>query len=73
MIKVSFLLALATAKRVGEHQALSFRVASRGPDISLAYLLEFVAKTESERNPLPHSFLVRSLEEFVGNLPEERL
>ena len=43
-------------------------MASHGPDISLAYLLEFVAKTESGRNPLP-----RSLEEFVGDLPEERL
>ena len=70
-MKVSFLLALATAKRVGELQALSCRVASYGPDISLAYLPEFMAKTESEQNPLPHSFLVRSLEEFVGDLPEE--
>ena len=72
-IKVSFLLALATAKRVSELQALSFCVASRDPDILLAYLPEFVAKTESERNPLPRSFLVRPLEEFVGDLPEKRL
>ena len=57
-MKVAFLLALATAKRVGELQTLSCRVASRGPDISLAYLPEFVAKTESERNPLLYSFLV---------------
>ena len=33
-MKVSFLLALATAKRVGELQALSSRVVSRGPDLS---------------------------------------
>ena len=72
-MKVSFLLALAMAKRVGELQALSSRVASRGPDLSLAYLPEFVAKKESEHNPLPLSFLVISLEDFVGNLPEERL
>ena len=39
-MKVSFLLALVTAKRVGELQDLSFHVASRGPDISLAYLPE---------------------------------
>ena len=52
-MKVSFLLALATAKRMGELRALYFRVASRGPDFSLAYLPEFVAKTGSERNPLP--------------------
>ena len=43
-MKVSFLLALATAKRVGELQALSCRVAYHGPDLSLAYLPEFVAK-----------------------------
>ena len=65
-MKVAFLLALATAKRVGELQALSCRVASHGPDMSLSYLGEFMAKTESERNTLPRSFLVRSLEEFVG-------
>ena len=72
-MKVSVLLALAMAKRVGKLQALSCRVASHGPDLSLAYLSEFVAKTESERNPLPRSFLVKSLEEFVGGFPQERL
>ena len=50
------MLALVTAKRVDELRALSCRVASLGPYISLAYLPEFVAKTESERNFLPHSF-----------------
>ena len=34
---------------------------------------KFIVKTESERNPIPHSFLVRSLSEFVGDLPEECL
>ena len=68
-MKVSFMLALTIAKRVGELQAVSCWVASHGPDISLAYLPEFVAKTESEWNPLPRSFLVRSSEEFVGDLP----
>ena len=72
-MKVSFLLALAVAKMVGELQALYCCVAYRGPDLSLAYLPEFVAKTESERNPLPLSFLVQSLEEFAGDLPEECL
>ena len=71
-MKVLFLLSFATAKTVGELQALSRRVAFHGPDLSLAYLLEFVAKTESVRNLLPHSFLVKSLEEFVGDMPEER-
>ena len=61
------------AKRVSELQALSRLIAFSDKDLSLSYLPEFVAKTESERNPLPRSFLVRSLEEFVGGLPEDRL
>ena len=32
-----------------------------------------MAKTESERNPLPRFFVVKSLEDFVGDLPEDRL
>ena len=54
--KVLFLLALATEKRVSELQALSRSVAFCGKDLSLSYLPEFVAKTESECNPLPRSF-----------------
>ena len=71
-MKVLFLLSLATAKRVGKLQALSRHVVFRSPDMSLSYLPEFVAKTESLRNPLPWSFLVKSLEDFVGDMPEER-
>ena len=71
--KVLFLLSLATVKRVSELQALSRSVAFIGRDLSLSYLPEFVAKTESERNPLPRSFLVQCLEDFVGDLPEDRL
>ena len=71
-LKVLFLLSLATAKRVGELQALSCCVTFSGLDLSLSYLLEFVAKTESVRNPLPPSFLVKSLEDFVRDMPEER-
>ena len=52
-IKTLLLLSLATAKRVGELQALSHRVVSQGPDIFVSYLPELVAKTDSERNPLP--------------------
>ena len=72
-VKVLFLLSLATAKQVEELQAISFRVAFQGDDFSLSYLPEFVAKTESERNPIPRSFLVRSFSQFVGDLPEEQL
>ena len=52
-----FLLSLAKAKRVGKLQTLSCRVAFKGSDISLSYLPGFVAKTKSEKNLLPHSFL----------------
>ena len=72
MMKASFLLSLATAKRVGKLQALSCRVAFCGPDLSLSYLPEYVAKTESVRIPSPRSFLIKSLEDFVGDMPEER-
>ena len=72
-MKVLFLLSLATAKQVGELQAVSFQVAFQGNDLTLSYLPEFVVKTESEHNPLPQSFLVRLLAHFVGDLSKERL
>ena len=71
--KVLFLLSLATAHRVGELQALSAQVCSSGDDLFLSYLPEFRAKTESSVRPLPRSFPVRSLRDFVGFLPEELL
>ena len=71
--KTLFLLSLATAKRVSELQALSHKVTRVGGDLSLAYLPGFVAKTESESNPLPRHFLLKSLKDFVGNLEEESL
>ena len=45
--KTLFLVALATAKRVGELQALSRAVPSSGDDLVLSYLPFFVAKIES--------------------------
>ena len=54
--KVLFLLSLATTKRVGELQVLSCSFAFCGKDLLLSYLLDFVAKTESERIPLPRIF-----------------
>ena len=71
--KVLFLLSLATACRVGELQALSSQVSFSGDDLFLSYLPEFRAKTESAVRPLPRSFPVRSLRDFVGSLPEELL
>jgi len=71
--KTLFLVALATAKRVGELQALSGRVARQGNDMVLAYLPEFVAKTETPTNPLPREFFLTSLSAAVGSDDEERL
>ena len=71
--KVLFLLSLATARRVGELQALSSQVSSSGEDLFLSYLPKFWVKTESAVRPLPRSFPVRSLRDFVGSLPVELL
>ena len=71
--KVLFLVSLATAQHVGKLQAVSRDVSFSGSDIYLSYLPEFHAKTESSANPLPRSFCVRSLSDFVGDLPDELL
>ena len=71
--KVLFLVSLATARRVGERQAVSHDVSFSGSDHYLSYLSEFRAKTESSVNPLPRSFCVRCLADFVGDLPDELL
>ena len=71
--KALFLLAMATAKRVGELQALSFSVSHREEDLVLHYDPFFLAKTETASNPLPRSVIVQSLEDFVGDLPERVL
>ena len=66
--KVLFLLALATAKRVGELQALSHIVSFVGGDACLSYVPEFVAKSESLSCSIPRSFLVKSLSDFAAGL-----
>ena len=66
--KALFLVAMATAKRVGELQALSFSVSHRGDDLVLHYDPFFLAKTESVSNPLPRSVIVQSLADFVGSV-----
>ena len=68
--KALFLLAMATAKRFSELQALSFSVSFQGEDLVLYYDLFFSAKTESAANPLPRSVIVPSLSDFAGDLPE---
>ena len=71
--KVLFLVSLATARRVGELQAVSREVSLSGSDAYLSYPPKFCAKTESAVNRLPRSFCVRSLDDFVGDLPDELL
>ena len=71
--KALFLLAMATAKRIGELQALSFSVSYRGDDLVLHYDPFSLAKTESVSNPLPRSVIVQSLADFVEDLPERVL
>ena len=71
--KALFLLTMATAKRIGELQALSFSVSHRGDDLVLHYDPFFLAKTESVSNPLPRSVIIQSLADFVGDLPERVL
>ena len=64
--KTLFLLALATAKRVGELQALSWSVSFSASAAGISYVPEFLAKTESAVRPLPRSFSVPSLGGFCG-------
>ena len=69
--KTLFLVALATAKRVGDLQALSKVISSQGNDMILSYLPHFIAKTERADAPLPRSFHLCSLAEFAGDLEAE--
>ena len=59
--KTLFLVALATAKRIGELQAISHSISFQSEDAFLSYLPEFVAKTETLKNPVPRSFKLKSL------------
>ena len=71
--KVLFLLALATAKRVGELQALSSVVTFVHGDACLSYLPQFVAKSESLTRSIPRSFLVKPLSDFAAGLDNDLL
>ena len=71
--RLCFLLALATAKRVGELQALSSIVTFVGEDACLSYIPLFVAKSESLTRSIPRSFLVKSLADFAAGLDTDLL
>ena len=72
-LKTLFLLALATAKRVGELQALSSLVTFVGVDACLSYIPQFVAKSESLTRSIPRSLLVKSLADFAAGLDTDLL
>ena len=67
--KVLFLLALATAKRVGELQALSRLVSF----VHVSPMSPNLWPRLSLSNPIPQSFLVKSLSDFAAGLQEELL
>ena len=71
--KTLFLLALATAKRVRELQALSRAVSFSASAAGISYVPEFLAKTESAVHSLPRSFSVPSLGDFAAGLTEDLL
>ena len=71
--KTLFLIALASAKRISELQALSRTVAFSSSTAAVAYVPEFLAKTESALPSLPRSFDIPSLSDFVAGLPNEML
>ena len=75
LIKTLFLVALATAQRVGELQALSASVghAHDWSSVTLEYDPLFVAKTETPSNPVKRVFKFSALGDFVGLDPEEML
>ena len=65
-MKVLFLLSLAMAKRFGELQAISCHVAFRGLDLVCLIFLSLWQRLSWSAI----LFLVKSLEDFVGDLPE---
>ena len=71
--KTLFLTALASAKRVSELQALSRTVSFSSSAAAMSYVPEFIAKTESAMRPLPRTFAIQSLSDFVAGLPDEML
>ena len=68
-----FSVALASAKRVSELQALSWKVSFSSSAAAVAYVPEFMAKTESALWPLPRSFAIQSLSDFAAGLPDDLL
>ena len=64
-LKTLFLVALATAKRVGELQAISRFVSFSSSAAGVSYVPEFWAKTETAARPLPRSFSIQSPDDLL--------
>ena len=71
--QVLFLLLLASSRWVGELQALSLPVSSLGFTLFPLSLSGFRTKPQPSVRPLPRSFLLRPLQDFVGSLLAELL
>ena len=71
--KTLFLVAFATARRVGELQALSRIVSFSSTSAGLSYVPEFLAKTETAVHPLPRTFAIQSLGDFAADVQEDLL
>ena len=71
--KTLFLTALASAKRVGELQALLRTVSFSSSAATVFYVPEFMAKTESAVRSLPRTLTIQSLSDFAAGLPDEML
>ena len=67
------MVSLATANRVGKLQEVPCHVSFAFSGTCLSYVPEFLAKTEPSSNPLPRSFLVKSLSDFTAGLDEDLL
>ena len=71
--KTLFLVALASAKRVSELQALSRIVSASSSAAAVSYVPEFLAKTETAVRPLPRTFAIQSISDFAAGLLDELL
>ena len=72
-LTITLLVSLTSARRVSELQALSRHVFHQTFNFHVFFLPEFRTKTESETKPIPRSFVIRRLNDFVGDAPQEML
>ena len=66
-----FLVALAMAEHFGELQALSRVVSFSSFAAGLAYVPEFIAKTETAVHSLSRTLSIQSLGDFAAGLPDD--